>query len=257
MTLKMKRLMMVGSFLLVGVILLGSPRSVRAADGDLDPSFNSSHSVDGAVRATVVQPDGKIIIGGLFTSFDGTVCNHIARLNSDGSLDAKFNPGTGANSNVNAIAVQPDGRIIIAGNFTSFAGTTRVRVARLNEGGSLDTSFDPIPGPDRSVLTTSLQADGKIIIGGDFLGFVGMFNRFDGIARLNTNGSLDTSFDPVISGKRPDTIRGVSLTAVQTDGKIIIGELFILGRDIPIRYIERLNQDGSLDTSFAPGTGPD
>src|SRR5438045_1972734 len=123
MTLKMKRLMMVGSFLLLAVILLGGPRDVRAAAGDLDPSFNSGHSVNDAVQATAVQPNGKIIIGGLFTSFDGTVCNHIARLKPDGSLDANFNSGTGANSDVNAIAVQPDGRIIIAGDFTSFAGT--------------------------------------------------------------------------------------------------------------------------------------
>ena len=121
MTLKMKRLMMVGSFLLVGVILLGSPRSVRAADGDLDPSFNSGHSVDGAVRAIVVQPNGKIIIGGLFTSFDGTVCNRIARLNPDGSLDRTFGARgivttrIGPESFAGAIAIQRDGKLVAAG----------------------------------------------------------------------------------------------------------------------------------------------
>ncbi|MBK7085206.1 MAG: delta-60 repeat domain-containing protein [Flavobacteriales bacterium] len=90
-----------------------------------------------------MQSDGKIIIGGSFTSYDGIGRNSIARLNADGSLDIGFNPGTGANNPVHSITLQPDGKIIIGGDFTNYNGTGRNRVARLNTDGSLDTASTP------------------------------------------------------------------------------------------------------------------
>ena len=78
-----------------------------------------------------MQPDGKVLIGGSFTSVNGTNRNRIARLNADGSLDSSFNPGTGANGAVRAIVVQPDGNVLIGGNFTTVNGVLRPYVARL------------------------------------------------------------------------------------------------------------------------------
>ncbi len=171
------------------------------------------------VYTVVLQPDGKIIIGGLFTSYIGTTRNHIARLNTDCSLDNSFDPGTGANNNVYTAALQPDGKIIIGGSFTTYNGTTRNCIARLNADGSLDNTFYPGSGADNSVKTITLQPDGKIIIGGHFTLYNGTTRN--SIARLNADGSLDNSFDPGTGANN-----NVYTTLRQPDGKIIIGGLF-------------------------------
>ena len=218
------------------------------ADGSLDTGFNPVTGASGAIRSTAVQSDGKIIIGGSFTSYNGTGRNNIARLNADGSLDTGFDPGTGANDIIWSTAVQSDGKIIIGGGFTSFNGTARNRIARLNADGSLDTGFDPGLGASNTILSITVQADGKIIIGGDFTSYNGTGrNR---IARLNTDGSLDISFNPG-SG----TNNTIYSTAMQADGKMIIGGQFTSYNGVGRNNIARLNTDGSLDTGFDPGTG--
>src|SRR5438067_6034490 len=136
------------------------------ADGSLDSSFNPSlalNSATGQVQAVALQTDGKIVIGGSFTGVNGTARNNIARLNADGSLDTSFNPGSGADKQVRAIAVQTDGRIVIGGYFTSVNATARNRVARLNANGALDPSFDPgsgAPGTFDYVETFAVQSNG-------------------------------------------------------------------------------------------------
>ena len=97
--------------------------------------------------AIAVQPDNKILIGGAFTMTNSTTRNRIARLNADGSLDTGFDPGAGGASNeVDAIALQPNGKIVIGGKFTTVGGTGRSRIARLNANGSNETWFDPGDG---------------------------------------------------------------------------------------------------------------
>ena len=217
-------------------------------DGSLDTSFNSGVGASGIVWASVVQNDGRIIIGGEFTSYNGTSINRIARLNSDGSLDTSFNPGTGANGIIYTFAIQSNGKIIIGGDFTSYNGTTRNRIARLNNDGSLDTSFNPGTGAENKIYKLDIQSDGKIIISGAFTICNGTsINR---IARLNSDGTLDTSFNP---GTGANSI--IYTTALQSDGKIIIGGTFTSFNGNSCFRIARLNSDGSLDTSFNPGTG--
>ncbi len=89
-----------------------------------------------------VQADGKIVIGGGFISVNGAPRKYIARLNTDGSVDTGFNIGRGANRPVTAVAVQTDGKIIIAGQFTIVNGVLRNRIARLNADGSVDGGLD-------------------------------------------------------------------------------------------------------------------
>ena len=221
-------------------------------DGSLDATFNPGTGSSANVYTTTLQADGKIIIGGLFTSYSGTSRNRIARLNANGCLDTTFNPGTGANADVWATAVQADGKIIIVGNFTSYNGTTINRIARLNVDGSLDATFNPGgSGANVVVRASTLQADGKIIIGGNFTSYNGTtINR---IARLNVDGSLDATFNPGGSGANAY----VWTTAVQADGKIIIGGHFTSYNGATRNYITRLNSDGSLDATFNPGgSGP-
>nr|MBA3899271.1 delta-60 repeat domain-containing protein [Bacteroidota bacterium] len=241
-------------FLSVTIWLITTTTTTTTAFAQaLDLSFNHGTGPNGAISTTAIQSDGKIIIGGDFTSYDGTERNSMARLNDDGSIDTSFDPGTGANNIIRTISIQGDGKIIIGGNFTSYNGTNSRCIARLNVDGSLDTSFDPGTGASiqwqtASIFTTSLQDDGKIIIGGNFKWYNGTTrNR---IARLNTDGSLDPSFE--IGFGLTHLNDRVYTTAIQSDGKIIIGGNFSLS---PYRHVARLNTDGSFDTSFVTGFG--
>jgi len=231
----------------------GTPRNRIARlneDGSLDASFNVGTGANNSVSTISIQPDGKIIIGGWVTTYNGTPINHIARLNADGSLDASFSVETGANSAVLTSSIQPDGKIIIGGVFTVFNGTTKIRMARLNEDGSLDSSFNVGTGANNSVRTMAIQSDGKIIIGGTFTSYNGTsINR---IARLNADGSLDAGFDV---GTGTNTNGTILTTAIQPDGKIILGGEFITFNETPRNYITRLNVDGSLDAGFNVETG--
>ncbi|WP_299518331.1 MopE-related protein, partial [uncultured Flavobacterium sp.] len=217
-------------------------------DGSLDTTFNTGSGANNAVSTTALQADGKIIIGGSFSSFNGTSRNSIARLNPDGSLDTTFNPGSGTNYSVSTTAIQSDGKIIIGGSFDSVNGTERNRIARLNTDGSLDTTFDPGLGPDTPIITAAIQPDGKIIIGGDFGSFNGTTIRR--LARLNADGSLDTTFN-----QGSGVLATVRTASIQSDGKIIIGGLFSSYNGITRNRIARLNTNGSLDTTFDPGSG--
>lgn len=187
----------------------------------------------GTVRALAVQTDGKIFVGGDFTSLGGVARNYIGRLNADGTLDATFNPGiTGA---VAAIAVQADGKVLVGGQFLG-------GVTRLNSDGSPDTSFT-FGGADAAVYSIVVDADGKILLGGAF-GALGASPRIS-VGRLNSDGSIDTTFD---AGNITGYVYSV---AVQEDGKILIGGMFTS----PYVNVCRLNSNGSLDTSFNPGAG--
>jgi uncharacterized delta-60 repeat protein len=219
-------------------------------DGSLDSSFdvgdgpNSYHLWD-----TALQPDGKVLVAGSFTEFDGVPRPYIARVHGDGSLDASFDPGVGPDNPIYGLALQPDGRIVIAGAFVNVSGISRNRVARLNADGSLDASFDPGVGVGYShVNAVLLQADGRVLIGGEFTTVGGAARHR--LARLNSNGTLDTSFAPA-----PGTDWLVRSLALQPDGKVLIGGPFSTYNGVPRSGIARINSDGSLDTSFDPGPG--
>jgi uncharacterized delta-60 repeat protein len=237
-------------FLFITGILFAQPGTMDLSFNPDDVGFGNGDGPNSTVRTTAIQSDGKIIIGGFFTSFNGTSQNRIARLNNDGSLDTTFNPGTGANNEILTLVLQSDGKIIVGGDFSTFNGVIRTRIARLNTDGSLDTTFNPGTGANNDVVSIVIQNDGKIIIAGRFVSFNG-FSR-SRIARLNNDGSLDTSFNPG-TGANDEILT----TTVQSDGKIIIGGRFESFNGTPQNYIARLNTDGSVDTTFNPGTGAD
>jgi uncharacterized delta-60 repeat protein/uncharacterized repeat protein (TIGR01451 family) len=218
------------------------------ADGTLDPTFNVSSGANGTVWTTAIQIDGKVIVGGQFTSYNGTSRNYIARINSDGSLDTTFDVVSGFNSTVQTAVIQIDGKVIIGGYFTSYNGASINRIARLNANGTLDPTFNVGSGANSVVRTNTIQSDGKIIIGGNFTTYNGVvINR---IARLNTDGSLDATFN-VGTGAN----NWVQSTSIQSDGKIIIGGDFTNYNGTPINRIARLNADGTLDPTFNVGSG--
>jgi uncharacterized delta-60 repeat protein len=220
------------------------------SDGSIDTSFDPGTSANGTILDSIVQPDGKIIIAGIFSTYAGVSRSSIARVNVDGSLDTGFDPGTGAGGffdTINSIALQSDGKIIIGGMFTSFNGTNRGRVARLNADGSLDTGFDSSTGAPSTVYAVQVQSDGKILIGGDFLSYNGVNrNRF---ARINTDGSIDAAFAPVTVPL--SSVNGLLKTIfVQSNGQILIGGNFISYDGTLRESVARINSDGTLDTTF-------
>ena len=226
------------------------------SDGSVDPGFSKASDTWGAsdsVRAIALQADGHILAGGLFTNFNSVVMNYIARLNSDGSLDSYFSPGSGPDNAVYALTetfVGGQSKILLGGTFASISGTPINAIARLNSDGSLDTAFNPGLGANGTVYALAVQpSDGKVVIGGDFTAVNGNTN-YAHIARLNTDGSLDTNFVASAS----DSVHAI---AIQLDGEIIIGGLFTSVNGVALNHIARLNTDGSLDTAFQPGVGAD
>ena len=174
------------------------------SDGSLDIKFrNGLTPLYGAVLDIATQDDGKLLIAGFFTEVNRTSRNRIARLRRDGSLDLSFDPGEGANDVIDCVGIQPDGKILIGGNFTTIDGVVRNRVARLNVDGSLDPTFNPGIGPSGQVYgstvygyvySLAIQSNGQIVIGGYFDSVSGVTRNH--IARLNADGTLDQGFDP-------------------------------------------------------------
>jgi uncharacterized delta-60 repeat protein len=265
------------------------------ADGSLDTSFDGPNAAspgngkfllpigtsDESVNAAALQPDGKIVLAGTCQNGSNAEDFCLARLNVDGSLDASFNGPSGTGNgkfplpigtsfdNAYALALQPDGKIVVGGNCSN-GDNYEFCIARLNADGSFDASFD---GPDASnpgngrflfpigssvdlAYALALQPDGKIVLVGTC--WNGSNNDFC-VARLDADGALDASFDgpagtgdgkfllPI--GASNDIARALAL---QPDGKILVAGYCLVGSD---KFcVARLNADGSLDASF---DGPD
>lgn len=231
--------------------LNGEPRSSIGrlhADGNLDTAFNPGASgPSGAfVSAMAVQADGKILVGGSFTTLGGELRTNLGRLNANGSGDTTFNPPAGGTPGIiHSLAVEADGKILVGGGFTLPGGQSRTNLARLHADGRLDTGFtsSAFGGVVSVVRTLAVQVDGRIVVGGEFNALGGQPRM--NVGRLNANGSLDTTFAASANSS-------VLCSAIQADGKILLGGLFTSlngqGRD---RY-GRLNANGTLDTSFDP-----
>jgi uncharacterized delta-60 repeat protein len=191
------------------------------------------------------QPDGKILLAGFFTKVNGVARTSLARLNADGTLDTDFNPVLTSDSlSIWQIAVQPDGKILVLGDFQSVDGVARNNFARLNANGTLDPEFQTVAW---DVEFFAVQPDGKVLIAGDFTPGPSGVPK-DGLARLNENGTLDPQF-------APDLEDGLSALTVQADGRIVIAGYFRSVSGVPRDGLARLNPDGSLDTTFGASAG--
>lgn len=249
--------------------LVGSPAGIMRLnpDGTLDTSFNLfGTGANDMVSAIAVQPDGKILIGGKFTRYNRNnpeIPDRIARLTPDGFVDSSFNCcgfNKGANGPVGKIFIQPDGKIIIVGSFNKYNNIETRGFIRLNANGTKDTSFPVGVGADVTPAVMAVQADGKILIGGSFTRWQGDYLASNGIARLNANWTLDTSFNYFPPNGAPGVGKfgnngSVTKIAVQAHGKILISGNFSDYNNDPAtpNMIARLNSNGSLDTSFNPG----
>ncbi|MAX82308.1 MAG: hypothetical protein CL843_19290 [Crocinitomicaceae bacterium] len=230
------------------------------SNGNVDTTFTGKLSSYGRYGYSIlVQPDGKILVGGEFYTYDSNEfsAKRFARLNTDGSYDFSFNPATGLNSTVSDIAIQPDRKIILGGDFTTYNNERAHKIIRLNEDGSRDTTFQPLGNSFINkttdyILSLAIQPDGKILVGGQFETFEN--DTVNGIVRLNSDGSRDTTFNTGI-GLTDQNGNGDNLSDIEVlpNGKILIAGDFYNYNNTPVYRITRLNADGSLDTSFDQG----
>jgi len=169
--------------------------SAFAQDGRVvsQSAWGGAQGVNGSVEAIAVQADGKIVIGGNFESVNGVPRSNLARLNPDGTLDRTFADSViaGTNGRVAALAIRPDGSIVVGGAFTQAGGKNVQNVTLYRPDGSVDESFASKGsiGASGPVLAIAVQADGKTVIGGKFSQIAG--RQRISLARINTDGTLD------------------------------------------------------------------
>lgn len=220
------------------------------SSGNLDESFTSAwfSGWDQFVRVVIQQSSGKLIVGGPFSTVDGTNVQGIARLNTDGTYDSSFNSGqVGFDAQVIDAKFLSDGSIICVGSFTNYNGDGITRVAKLSANGVLDATFRTninLVNIGNTVHTVYVDSSDKIYIGGQFT------NK---IKKLNSDGTEDLSFDVGVgfNGNR------VSSIAQQSDNKLIIGGWFTQYKGVNCNpNIVRLELNGDIDGTFqSDGTG--
>jgi uncharacterized delta-60 repeat protein len=226
-----------------------SNRIIRLnTDGTIDNTFTIGTGFDIIVTTLALQPDGKILVGGDFTTYSGVTSNRIIRLNTDGTIDNTFTIGAGFNLPIYAITLQPDGKILVGGAFTSYSGTTSNRIIRLNTDGTIDNTFTIGTGFSSTVSRITIQPDDKILVGGIFTSYNGTTSSC--IIRLNTDGTIDNTF--TIGTGFNDSVTTIVL---QPDGKILVGGDFTTYSGVTRNRIIRLNNNGSIDNTFNIGSG--
>lgn len=187
-------------------------------DGSLDTTYNydlgqhrGKESVNGPINASVLLPDGKLIIAGNFTKYNGKSINRIARLNTDGSLDETFKPGEGADQEIYDVILQPDGKLVIGGSFNHYDQQRTAHIARLNTDGTFDASFKVGEGPNGPVIDLGIMPAGHIIASGFFIRYNDITRN--GFVILNSDGSLSEAYNTnggLSSG-------GISFSGIITD----------------------------------------
>jgi uncharacterized delta-60 repeat protein len=249
--------------LLIARRILREDNSIRASvalldeNGNLAPAFDSSLEANQLIHVLLRQPDGKILLAGGFTEIGGIVRDGIARLLTDGRLDESFDPGTTpdysptlrASQPIRSLALQSDGRILVAGSFTTIGGQQKAHVARLEADGRLDADFGVVllprflNGPTR-VNAVAVQPGDQIVIGG-------LFERVNGVrspqaARILPDGSVDSSFE---TGH--ERLNEIFAFALQPDGSLLLGGGNETGTTVATGQVLRIKASGELDARFA------
>ncbi len=213
-----------------------------ASQTPFDGGFNDT------VHTVAIDSGGNYYIGGEFTSYNGTPCSRIIKLNSNGDYDPSFNFGAGFNDTVRTIDIQPsDGKIIVGGDFSEYDGNPSIdALVRLETNGTVDSTFAVSNAfqPGEGVYKVTIQpVDGKVLVGGSFTSFNTIpVNRLLRLTPLGADDNLN------IGSGFNNIVRDVSL---QTNGSILVGGDFTTFNSQNRRYAVRLNSSGTLDASFS------
>lgn len=218
-------------------------------DGQLDTTFKNLAGPNAFIRSMAFNQEGKIVIGGDFTTYDGDSISRIARLNPSGTLDTTFRIGSGADARVHIVEVDLDGNILVGGAFLSLNGISVKSLARLTPTGRIDSTFNLGLNLDNMVRWINVLPNSKLIISGYFSqAGTQMANK---VIRLNPNGTIDPGFSVGLGSSTP-----VYTTLVQSNGKIIISGNFQQFSNNNFKNLVRVNENGSIDTIFTISGGP-
>ena len=225
-------------------------RDVTLGLGSVEPAFDPGTGAGGGrlVRALALAPDGKILVGGAFSSFNGVSRHDVARLEADGMLDLDFDPGVGPNSMVFAVAALANGKTVIGGSFTSVSGALHNYVARLLTNGAVDTTFSQSSQLDGGLTSLAVQDSGKVVVGGGFT------HPSSFLARIRSDGSADNKFE--VGTGADSIIHAVCVITNGTNVQLLVGGAFTVFNDLPRSLVARLSSDGNVDTDFTPPGGP-
>jgi uncharacterized delta-60 repeat protein len=215
----------------------GSPVSPTVS---LDQSFNTGTGADGTVLCMALQQDGKIVVAGVFTNFNGAAAEKIVRLNPDGSVDPAFMPQVPGN--IHAMALQPDGEILIGGQGLWARHPAR-KFIRLEPDGRRDTQFHGQAAYNADVRAITIQPDGGILVGGSFTKVATMEHH--ALIRLDSNDQIDSSFSTSTAGSAV-----VLSIAPQPDGKVIAAGVFKNFGNASETHLVQLDPDGTVDAKF-------
>ncbi len=231
------------------LLALGAAALLRGADAPaLDAAFQPRFTTTrGAALYAVALQGERVLVAGDFALVAGMPSPGLARFESDGRLDATFNPGRGTDGCVYALAVEPEtGRILVGGRFGAIQGVPRAGLARLEPDGALDLAFAPrLAGASHVVVSALLlEPDGGLLLAGWFESVDG--HPRHGLARLRADGSVDEAFDP-----GPGLQGGMAYDlARQEDGSVLVAGAFTHVNDAPAAGLARLRPDGSVDLDF-------
>jgi uncharacterized delta-60 repeat protein len=256
-----------GDFNNYGVYTVNHITKLSGGTNNVDTSWYSvSPTFNRAVRAIVVQPDGKILVGGDFTTFSDTVngttyMNYIIRLNPDGTYDTTFNYGGGGfDSLVRTITLQPDGKILVGGDFSTFYGAYGTvdmnYIIRLNPDGTYDTTFN-YNGFGANNIVNSIVVDplDRILVGGAFTTYTNASIAYNAncIVRLKTDGTYDPTFDTTVGFGGGVVTTQVNSIVISYD-KVFVGGDFNNYNGTQAQQVVRLNFDGTKDTTYVTNT---
>jgi len=227
---------------------------VLDSTGSRATNFNLGSGFNNVVYTAITQSDGKLIVGGIFSTYSGSNPQFIVRLNTNGTRDSSWDINGNANSGVVTLGIDSLGRVIAGGSFTTYAGSSTSRIVRINTDGTRDTTFNiGTGGFNGSLSSLAIQTDNKVIASGAFSIYSGSSTGATRIIRLNTNGTRDTTFN-VGNGLNGQA----NYMVLQSDGKLIAGGQFTSysGSATGATRIIRLNTNGTRDTTFvATGSG--
>jgi uncharacterized delta-60 repeat protein len=213
--------------------------------GTIDTSFDYGSGFNSEVTTIAIQLDGKIIVGGFFTTYKDVSCNRIVRLNTDGSIDNTFSVGVGFDGSVGNIKITNDNLIYVGGSFTTYQNLNYRSVVRLDLNGSIDVSFNTLTNfPNFSSINRIIVSDNNsVYLGGSFSSYSSV--TANNMIKLTSGGTIDSSFN--IGNGFNSAIIDMCLDSF---GDIYVVGGFTIFNGVTNQYMIKLKPNGSKDATF-------